>query len=207
MKKLSFSNKNACIITDETTGKYIIGTSLNEGVLVLADEVTCFVDARSFYGVKEDLIKRNVNAKLYSSIDDLKGFLTEIGTENLFVDFSRVTVKEYNSYKEFGYPIKDCESVLKSACAVKEQEEIEFTIKACEIAQEALYKGLEKVRVGISELELKDIIEDYIIELGGEGPSFETIVAFSINGAIPHHKTGTTRLENDMPILIDMGAK
>ena len=45
------------------------------------------------------------------------------------------------------------------------------------------------------------------MEFGGEGPSFETIVAFSKNGAVPHHKTGETKLQNDMPIMIDMGAK
>ena len=59
----------------------------------------------------------------------------------------------------------------------------------------------------MTELELKDIIENYILEFGGEGTSFDTIVAFSKNSAVPHHKTGSTVLENDMPMLIDMGAR
>ncbi len=207
MKKHSFSNKNACLITDEITAKYIMGATLDEGYLVLADEKTLFVDARYFFGVKDELNKLGVQVKLYSSIDDVKDFLIQIGTEKLFIDFSKVTVKEYNEYKKFGVQIEDCESIIKEMRAVKTQVEIENTIKACEIAQKALDKGLEQVRLGMTELELKDIIENYILELGGEGPSFETIVAFSKNGAVPHHKTGETRLEEDMPILIDMGAR
>ncbi len=207
MKKHSFSNKNACLITDEIMGKYIMGTTLDEGYLVLADRKTLFVDARYFFGVKDELNKLGVEVKLYSSIEDVKDFLTEIGTEKLFIDFSKVTVKEYNEYKKFGLQIEDCEGIIKEMRAVKTQSEIESTIKACEIAQNALYKGLEQVELGMTEIELKDIIESYILEFGGQGPSFETIVAFSKNGAVPHHKTGRTKLENDMPILIDMGAK
>ena len=207
MKKHNFSNKNACLITDEITGKYIMGASLNEGYLVLGDKVTCFVDARYYSGVKDDLNRLGVEVRLFSNIEDVKNFLLEIGTEKLFVDFSLVTVKEYNQYKEFGFEILDAENIIKEMRAIKTQEEIDLTIKACEIAQKALYKGLEKVKLGMTELELKDIIESYILEFGGEGPSFETIVAFSKNGAVPHHKTGQTKLENDMPILIDMGAR
>lgn len=207
MKKHTFSNKNACLITDEIIGKYIIGTTLDEGYLILADSLTLFVDARSYLGVKDTLEKIGIDAKLYSSIEDIKNFLTDIGTEKLFIDFSKTTVKDYNVYKEFGFPIGDCEAVIKNICAIKEQGELENTIKACEIAQNALYKALENIRLGMTELELRKIIEDGILEFGGQGPSFETIVAFSKNSAIPHHKTGETNLEEDMPILIDMGAR
>ncbi len=207
MKKHSFSNKNACLITDEITGKHIMGTSLNEGYLILADENTCFVDARYFFGVNKTLESLGIKAKLYSSIEDIKTFLQSIGTENLNIDFSKTTVKDYNEYKKFGFSIIDCEDIIKDIRQVKETGEIESTIKACEIAQKALYKGLEQVRLGMTESELRDIIERYVLEFGGQGTSFETIVAFSKNGAVPHHKTGNTKLENDMPILIDMGAR
>ncbi len=207
MKKHNFSNKNACLITDEITGKYIMGTSLDEGYLILADENTCFVDARYFFGINKTLEGLGIKAKLYSSIEDIKTFLQSIGVENLYIDFSKTTVKDYNEYKKFGFSICDAEDIIKNMRQVKEQSEIESTIKACEIAQKALYKGLEQVKLGITEIELRDIIERYILEFGGEGTSFETIVAFGNNGAVPHHKTGNTELKNDMPILIDMGAR
>ena len=130
-----------------------MGASLNEGYLVLADKVTCFVDARYFFGVKDNLTGLGIDVKLFSSIEDVKAFLIEIGTEKLFIDFSLVTVKEYNQYKEFGFNICDAESIIKQMRAVKEQEEIDFTIKACEIAQKSLYLGIEQVRLVMTELE------------------------------------------------------
>jgi Xaa-Pro aminopeptidase len=56
-----------------------------------------------------------------------------------------------------------------------------------------------------TELELRWIIISKIFEFGGEGESFESIVAFGENSAIPHHKTWNTKIGNWV-LLIDMWA-
>ncbi len=206
MKKLPFNNKNACLITDDLTGKYLTGLSLDEGYLIVADSLTLFVDARYYSQSKENFEKVNVNTKLFSSLNDVKNFLTEIGTENLYLDFSKTTVKNFNSYETFGFNILDAEDILSKSRSVKSQQEIDSIIKACEIAQNAYHHAIGCARVGISEIELKHLIEKSIIEFGGEGASFDIIVAFGKNGAVPHHKTGETKLTIDTPILVDMGA-
>ena len=207
MKKFKFTNKNACLVLDDLTSEYFMGAPLEEGFLVVADSLTFFVDARSYHGVKKGLEDKGVDVRLYSALTDIKDFLTEIGTENLYLDFSKVSVKRYNELLSFGLELKDAEDILSSMRAIKTNEEKESLVKACEIAQKALYKAIESVKIGISELELKEQIEKSIKEFDGSGTSFDTIVAFGKNGAIPHHKTDSTILQNDMPILIDMGAK
>ena len=207
MKNFKFDNKNACLVFDDLTSEYLIGAPLEEGCLVVADKKTCFIDARSFLGVRESLVQKGVEVKLFKTLADIRDFLTEIGTKNLYLDFSKVSVKKYNELLEFGLRIKDAEEILNIARAIKNEREIENLTKACDIAQKALYKGLKVVREGITELELKNQIENYIIEFGGSGPSFETIVAFGKNGAIPHHKSGEEKLKENSAILIDMGAK
>lgn len=207
MKNFKFDNKNACLVFDDLTSEYLIGAPLEEGYLVVADKKTCFIDARSYLGVKDALIKKGVEVRLFKTISYIKDFLTEIGTENLYLDFSKVSVKKYNEILSFGFKIKDAEEILNSLRAIKNEDEKNDLKTACEIAQKALYKALESVKVGISELELKGEIEKNIIDFGASEPSFQTIVAFGKNGAIPHHKSGQTVLEKDKPILIDMGAK
>ena len=207
MKNIKFDNKNACLVFDDLTSEYLIGAPLEEGYLVVADRKTCFIDARSYNGVKKSLEEKGVDVKLFKSLDDIKDFLTEIGTKNLYLDFSKTSVKRYNQLNKFGFIIKDVEETFNHIRAIKSQKEIEYLVKACDIAQKALYRALEMVKVGISELELKEQIENNIIEFGGSGTSFETIVAFGKNGAIPHHKTSQDKLKNNQAILIDMGAK
>ena len=207
MKNFEFDNKNACLVIDDLTSEYLIKAPLEEGYLVVADKKTCFIDARSYHGVKDSLTAKGVDVRLYKSLTDIKDFLTEIGTEKLYLDFSKTSVKRYNEFLSFGIKILDAEQIFALCRAIKRQDEIESITKACEIAEKALYKALDTVKLGISELELKDRIENNILELGGSGTSFETIVAFGKNGAIPHHKTSEQRLEKDTSILIDMGAK
>lgn len=43
--------------------------------------------------------------------------------------------------------------------------------------------------------------------LGAEGASFDTIVAFGENCAVPHHKPTSRKLDRNDVILVDMGAK
>jgi Xaa-Pro aminopeptidase len=64
---------------------------------------------------------------------------------------------------------------------------------------------LEEVKEGVTELELKEKLLTFYGELGAQGESFDTIVAFGKNSAVPHHQTGVTVLERGMPILIDTG--
>ncbi len=207
MKNYPFSNENACLVLDDLTSQYFIKSSLEEGYLVLADKKTCFIDARSYLGVKDNLVKDGIDVKLLKDISDVKDFLTEIKAKNLYLDFSKTTVKAYNEFLLWGFEIKDSSEIISEMRSQKTSDEIDKTIVACEIAEKTLYSALESLKKGITELELKEIIEEKIIEHGAEGTSFETIVAFSKNSAVPHHKSNGTRLEKDMPVLIDMGAK
>ena len=55
------------------------------------------------------------------------------------------------------------------------------------------------------EKDLKDKIEQLMFSYGADGVAFDTIVAFGANGAVPHHETGDTILQDNMPILVDVG--
>lgn len=165
-----------------------------------------FVDARYFSQSKENLKDTDICVKLYKTLDDIKKFLLSIGTEKVYLDFSKTTVKEFNEYSGLGFSLLDAEKILCEKRAVKTEGEIALIKRACDIAKDAYYSAIKSVKVGISELELKAIIEQKIIEFGGEGSSFDIIVAFNENGAVPHHKTGKTKLKENSCILVDMGA-
>jgi Xaa-Pro dipeptidase len=46
-----------------------------------------------------------------------------------------------------------------------------------------------------------------MVERGADSPSFESIVAFGENSALPHHSSGERRLRRGDNVLVDVGAR
>lgn len=207
MRKFPLDSKSVYLITDRLTRKYLCEEDVAEGyLLVSSKEYLCFTDARYYQAAKVTLDKVGVKCSLFKSIQDIKNYLKDFKDCTLFLDYSRVTVKEFNEYKTFGLDIADCEDHLAKLKSVKDESELSFIRRACAVAQKAYHTAIKTVREGMTELELKDKIESLMVEYGALGAAFETIVAFGANGAVPHHVTGNTTLKKDTSILVDMGA-
>lgn len=206
MKNLFIDNKSACLITDRLTRKYLSKVDIAEGFLVVGKVTAYFTDARYFYAAKEKLSAVGIRAELYQGLDKLMAFIKDSGAEKLFVDYTTVTVKEFNEYSSYGITICDFSDRLINMRSIKDDEELSLIEKACEIAEKAYHASIKTVKVGMTETELKNTIENNIISLGGDGASFDIIVAFGSNAAVPHHETGNTILKENNVILVDMGA-
>ena len=205
MKNLCIDNKTACLITNRHDRRYLLGCDVFEGYLLVTSELNFFTDARYFGGVKESLNKKGIKVYLYKSLDTIKEFLLTNKIENLYVDFNTETVSSYNLYKDFGVNVLDLSAHVHTMRAIKSEDELNLISKSCEICQKTFYQVLPCITKGVSELEIKTLIERMFIDNGAEGVAFDTIVAFGENGAIPHHVSSEKQLENDMPVLIDMG--
>nr|MDD3720623.1 M24 family metallopeptidase [Candidatus Gracilibacteria bacterium] len=120
--------------------------------------------------------------------------------ENIPVLFYKNIKKLTQKNIEFTDNIFKQERLIKSKNEIKN---IKNAIKIIEKVYKEIYLIKEKL-IGKKEYEVRQIIQKLIIELGGEGESFPTIVAFGKNSAIPHHQTGNTKIGNG-PLLIDMG--
>ena len=207
MKNIVIDSSCAFLITDRLTRKYLCGVDIAEGFLILSKTPVVFTDARYFYQAKQKLAKAGVDSKLYKSEADLKVYLDGLNVQNLLVDYRVTTLKEYGVYKTFGLEIKDGASLLENARCVKDKQEFSYIKKACEIAERAYHVAIRTVKKGITEIQLKEKIENLMIEYGAQEIAFDTIVAFGANSAVPHHETGNTVLQDNQVILVDMGCK
>jgi Xaa-Pro aminopeptidase len=61
--------------------------------------------------------------------------------------------------------------------------------------------------LGWSEAELAVEVERLLADEGGEGVSFETIVAAGPNGASPHHRRSDREIESGDPVVLDFGTR
>jgi Xaa-Pro dipeptidase len=88
----------------------------------------------------------------------------------------------------------------------KDDAEIDALRHAVEISEQALRLTLDAVRVGMSEIELADVLEAHMKALGSEEPSFKTILHAGSNTALPHSGPLPYRIQAGDPLLIDFGA-
>ncbi len=206
MKNIAISENSAYLVTDRLMRKYLTDVDIAEGYLVVGRESAYFTDARYFFAAKEKLSGVGITAKLFCGLDGVFEYIKSIEAKELLIDFSTTTVREFNDYKKYAIDLKDSSEYFEKVRSIKTPSEIEKISVACKIAQTAYHNAIEKVYNGITELQLKNLIEGEIIEQGAQGASFDIIVAFGKNSAVPHHETGETKLQVGMPILIDMGA-
>ncbi len=89
--------------------------------------------------------------------------------------------------------------------AVKNDEEIALVTKACDIAVEAFNELLKEIKVGMSEVEVKNLLDSKMKNLGASAASFDMIVASGARGALPHGVASTKLIEANDFVTIDYG--
>ena len=92
--------------------------------------------------------------------------------------------------------------------ALKDAEELAAIQRAVDLADEAFEAVARRIEPGWTETQVAWEIEKYVREHGGDGVSFETIVASGPWAAMPHaYPRAEKRIEAGEPIIIDMGAR
>ncbi|MCQ2387159.1 MAG: aminopeptidase P family protein [Clostridia bacterium] len=206
MRNISIKRHFGVLISDNINRNYFSNADISEGFVLLTSSPVYFTDARYFYGVK-DKIKAPFTLKLYNGLDSIKQELKAQSITNLYIDYDNTTITGFNQYKKLQVNLLDGTDLIKKARRIKDAFELKSIKKACEITQIAYEYAIKKVKKGITENALKSILEDKMIKLGATSTSFETIVAFGANSAVPHHETGDTKLKKGDIILIDCGCK
>jgi len=89
----------------------------------------------------------------------------------------------------------------------KLDEEVERIKRCVEICRIALQRFVESLRPGLTEMQMANMLERYLIEAGAQGIAFNTIVAVGKNTRNPHHvpQPGSV-YHSRQPLLIDFGA-
>lgn len=205
-----FSEKNDkeyLLLTGRSDRRYFSGADIAEGYALYGKRKVYFTDARYFSAAKPELEKAGTECVLSSGLSAVAEFLKTEKTETLYADFNLLTVKEYRELENSVKKIEDGADYIAARRMIKTEAEIAEIKKACKIAEDAYHAAITLVKEGDTEADLRDNIEKIMAELGAEGVSFETIVAFGAGSAVPHHVTGATVLKRGMPILVDMGCK
>ena len=197
------------IVSNPVNVKYLTGLE-EEGTLIVAPKENVFItDSRYIESVNNKLtIDDEIVAYDMRNMSkyDYEGFFMschDIGFEEKYV-----TYEVYKRYLQiYQVNLVETEGIIENHRIVKDEEEIGYIKKACEIT-DCAFEHIKKVlKYGITERELSFEIEKFMIENGADGVAFDTIVAFGENTSMPHAVPTNRKLQSGDIIQIDMGAQ
>ncbi len=87
----------------------------------------------------------------------------------------------------------------------KSEEELKKLRKASQLADNALSNIMGSIKAGITELKLKELLEQEMKVLGLSAPSFDTIIGSGSNSALPHYSAGNKIINEGDAVVIDFG--
>lgn len=178
-------------------------------LLITDNDLLFFTDSR-FYNQFEKEVEGFKLIKCEYKVDTFKNINNQIQNlklKNILISFDDISIK---SFKDLGLDInniKNLGSIMQEIRRQKNEEEIMYTRKACQINEEAFKELLNYMKEGISEIEIRNILNNELNKLGSERNAFETIIASGKeNGALPHAVPTERKVQKGDLVTIDFGA-
>jgi len=125
------------------------------------------------------------------------------------VNFAGVSHKDYAGLEKllYGRQLVDVSDALAATRMLKDPDELEAMARAAQIVSKVVDEVPQTIDEGMTEKALKAQIDYRMVEEGADSPSFESIVAFGENSALPHYSAGERALRKGDNVLVDVGAR
>lgn len=130
------------------------------------------------------------------------------GARRIHVETDYLT---YDDYQNLAKAMPDVElipmgGIPETLREIKDEAELESIRRAAQIASDAFMNILPSIHAGMTEKQVRRVLEFEMLELGSEGVAFETIAAAGLNGALPHATPSDHVIENGELLTLDFGA-
>jgi Xaa-Pro dipeptidase len=166
--------------------------------------------------LEEDIAKAyGKGIEIYTSperpLENRKKIVDVAGTEikAIGLNYHDLTVSDFKTLQSIfkHATLLDVGDAIVRARSIKDQIEIEAIEKACRIASRAYTELPLSLREGITESEIAAQLAYEMQKAGGSGVSFESLVSFGKNSALPHYSAGQAKLKKGQFVLTDYGTK
>jgi Xaa-Pro aminopeptidase len=181
---------------------YLTGVSVSRGRLLLTRAgATLFVDGRYLSAAKEHSPCSVAPEQEWKAAIAASG--STIGFDSTFMtcdSFQKLIMILPNmQWQPLIAPVQSLRSC-------KDAEEIAALKEAAELTRAGIAHIRSLLKEGVTEQQLAWEFEVFCRTRGASGLSFESIIAFGKNGAYPHYRAGSARLQKGDAVLMDVGA-
>lgn len=182
-----------------------------KGLLVLKDERKVFVSPELYYEDFRNTLGEDLPIYIWSDSEGVNSTFEKIKQDyeleglKIAIDDSIRGIDLLDMMDIIGANFINEPKISKELRIIKDEEGIKRLQDAALIADKTYEEIVKFIKPGLTEKEISDKIKELLISLGGEGLSFEPIVASGPNSSMPHY-SGDDRviLEQDV-IILDYG--
>ena len=196
------------IVSNPVNIKYLTGIDA-EGVLLITLKENLFItDSRyveavnSFLTIEDEIVVYDIKNLSKEDYTNIFMFCENVGFEEYYVTYHDYT----EMLQKYRVNLMETEKAIESLRTVKDEIEIKYIEKACEITDACFEYLQDYIKIGMTEKEIASEIE-YYYNKNADGISFEPIVASGHNSSMPHAVPGNRKIKNGDIVLIDMGCK
>lgn len=178
---------------------YLTHLKMSKATLIVGKEIALFVDAKY-----EEIAKKQCPFSVHS-IESLNTWIKEHKLDVLYFDAAKTSYERYLNLKKVIKGLKPAENPLKEIRMIKLPQEIEAIEKSTNLLMKGMLYIKSCLKEGITEKQIARAFEIYCLQEGAEKLSFEPIIAFGANSAMPHYRAGDGILKKNTIVLIDIG--
>jgi Xaa-Pro aminopeptidase len=209
-QKVGGTAADAALITSPANVRYLSGlVSSNMALLLPADGAAVLgTDSRYAEAAARDCqdVELVVERELAPALARLA---VRRGWRTLAFEAQHLTVEQHSALAGLldGPRLMPLGHVVEELRMIKDPSEIALLARACSLTDQAFAAVLGSIEPGRTEREVAIRLERTMVDLGADGPAFDSIVASGPHGAIPHHAPGEQVLQRGDLVVIDCGAR
>jgi len=208
--KLEEQQLGAIIISQAENCRYLSGFTGSAGFLLVTEKnailATDFRYLEQAQGQAPDFELFHIEGELEKWFPDVISSLgvKRVGFEANGIPFSTYRKMAATSGEQELVPT---EELVESLREIKDETELEFIIRAVELADAVFEQVVPLIQSGVTEKEVAWEIEKSLREKGSESVPFDLIVASGPNSALPHARPTDRALLPGEPVVIDIGGR
>ena len=204
---LNHKRLDAMIVLSDFNRRYLSGFTGTSGALIITHNKNYLVaDFRYIEQATKQAPEFEIINRQNGLITEIKNILEQAQLSNIGFEGHQISYDTYVELNKGMITLISISDSIDKIREVKSEEEIKLIRKAAEIVDKTYDYILTVVKVGMSEREIKALLESKMLELGADGPSFDTIVASGYRGALPHGVASDKLIEKGDMITLDFGA-
>lgn len=187
--------------------RYLTGFSGSNGQAVMTAGGGIFLtDGR--YAEQSRREVPDLDRRIYSGdfVPSFRKACADLGLRRVGFEAGAVSYQLYGQLSQTGVELVATDGEIERLRWVKEAGELERLGQAQAIADEAFQVITGKLLEGISERVVALELDVTMRQLGADGVSFDTIMAFGESAAEPHHEPTSRRLSPGDIVKIDFGS-
>ncbi|MBO1205037.1 aminopeptidase P family protein [Staphylococcus nepalensis] len=197
----------AVIVLSDYNRRFLSGFTGTSGALIITkDEKLLITDFRYIEQATTQAPDFKIVKQQGQLVESIKTTLEKLNVQNVGFEGDLVSYDTYLQLSKSYISLISISGLIEKIREVKDKDEIAFIQKAAQIVDEAYEYILTVAKAGMTELQLKAKLESKMLELGSEGPSFDTIVASGVRGALPHGVASDKVINEGELITLDFGA-